>query len=106
MQFCIKLDPRDTIQPLIPSRKTSGNVRLNFLLVDSEGNQVDCPQYYRKAEKQYLAKLITDAGWASFRQWLEYFGHKYSKMTLAVPPHNNSQNCSNCGQKVEKSLST
>ncbi|MBD2313755.1 transposase [Desertifilum sp. FACHB-1129] len=53
-----------------------------------------------------LAKSISDAGWATFRRWLEYFGHKYGKVTVAVPPHNTSQNCSNCGQKVKKSLST
>jgi len=55
---------------------------------------------------RHLAKSISDAGWATFRQWLEYFGHKYGKATVAVPPHNTSQNCANCGQKVKKSLST
>jgi putative transposase len=55
---------------------------------------------------RHLAKSISDAGWYTFRQWLEYFGHKYGKVTIAVPPHNTSQNCSNCGQKVKKSLST
>ncbi|MGF1674523.1 MAG: RNA-guided endonuclease InsQ/TnpB family protein, partial [Rivularia sp. (in: cyanobacteria)] len=44
--------------------------------------------------------------WYTFRLWLEYFGHKYGKVTVAVPPHNTSQNCSNCGEKVKKSLST
>ncbi|AFZ54800.1 RNA-guided endonuclease InsQ/TnpB family protein [Cyanobacterium aponinum] len=53
-----------------------------------------------------LAKSISDAGWTIFRGWLEYFGHKYGKITVAVPPHNTSQDCSNCGQKVQKSLST
>jgi putative transposase len=53
-----------------------------------------------------LAKSISDAGWTIFRGWLEYFGHKYGKITVAVPPHNTSQDCSKCGQKVEKSLST
>jgi putative transposase len=57
-------------------------------------------------KNQHLAKSISDAGWATFRQWLEYFGYKYGKITVAVPPHNTSQNCSNCGQKVKKSLST
>ncbi|BAG04084.1 RNA-guided endonuclease InsQ/TnpB family protein [Microcystis aeruginosa] len=53
-----------------------------------------------------LAKSINDVAWSIFRQWLEYFGFKYGKVTVAVPPHNTSQNCSNCGQKVPKSLST
>ncbi|MGV2391285.1 MAG UNVERIFIED_CONTAM: transposase [Microcystis novacekii LVE1205-3] len=179
VQFCLKLDPRDTVKPLTPSQKATGiDVGLKFFLVDSEGNQIDCPNYYRKAEKQlnrlnrkkskkyrkgkkpsrnyhkarrrsarkhlrvsrqreelvksvalrlvksndliayedlnikgmvknrHLAKSITDAGWSVFRQWLEYFGDKYGKLTIAVSPHNTSQNCSNCGQKVQKSLST
>ncbi|MFM6323153.1 MAG: RNA-guided endonuclease InsQ/TnpB family protein [Microcystis panniformis] len=179
VQFCIKLDPRETVKPLTPSQKATGiDVGLKFFLVDSEGHQIDCPNYYRKAEKQlnrlnrkkskkyrkgkkqsrnyhkarkryarkhlrvsrqreefvksvalrlvksndliayenlnikgmvknrHLAKSITDAGWSVFRQWLEYFGDKYCKLTIAVSPHNTSQNCSNCGQKVHKSLST
>ncbi|MBD2205754.1 transposase [Calothrix sp. FACHB-1219] len=55
---------------------------------------------------RYLAKSISDAGWYTFRSWLEYFGHKYGKVTIAVPPQNTSQNCANCGEKVQKSLST
>jgi putative transposase len=179
VQFCLKLDPRDTVKPLTPSQKATGiDVGLKFFLVDSEGHQIDCPNYYRKAEKQlnrlnkkkskkyrkgkkqsrnyhkarkryarkhlrvsrqreefvksvalrlvksndlivyenlnikgmvknrHLAKSITDAGWSVFRQWLEYFGDKYGKLTIAVSPHNTSQNCYNCGQKVQKSLST
>ena len=53
-----------------------------------------------------LAKSISDVGWSTFRQWLEYFGFKYGKITVAVAPHNTSQNCSNCGEKVSKTLST
>jgi putative transposase len=55
---------------------------------------------------RHLAKSISDAGWYTFRLWLEYFGHKYGKVTVAVPPYNTSQNCSSCGEKVKKSLST
>jgi putative transposase len=55
---------------------------------------------------RHLAKSISNAGWSTFRAWVEYFGHKYGKVTVAVPPHNTSQNCSNCGKKVKKSLST
>ena len=53
-----------------------------------------------------LAKSISDAGWSTFRDWVEYFGLKYGKVTVAVPPHNTSQDCSNCEEKVRKSLST
>ncbi len=53
-----------------------------------------------------LAKSINDAGWYQFRKWLEYFGMKFSKATVAVGPAYTSQNCSNCGTTVKKSLST
>ncbi|MGB5769026.1 MAG: transposase [Crocosphaera sp.] len=54
----------------------------------------------------HFAKSINDAAWSTFREWLEYFGFKYGRITVAVSPHNTSQNCSNCGEKVQKSLST
>jgi len=57
-------------------------------------------------KNRHLAKSISDAGWSSFRCWLDYFGYKYGKITIAVSPHNTSQNCSKCGEKVQKSLST
>ncbi len=57
-------------------------------------------------KNRHLAKSISDVGWSQFRQWLDYFGYKYGKITVAVAPHNTSQNCSNCGEKVQKSLST
>ena len=53
-----------------------------------------------------LAKSINDAGWYQFRKWLEYFGTKFGRMTVAVNPAYTSQNCSTCGATVKKSLST
>ncbi|NEO51499.1 MAG: transposase [Moorea sp. SIO4A3] len=53
-----------------------------------------------------LAKSINDAGWYKFREWLEYFGQKLGRITVAVNPAYTSQNCSNCGEMVKKSLST
>ncbi|MCY7333922.1 MAG: transposase [Pseudanabaena sp. CAN_BIN31] len=53
-----------------------------------------------------LAKSISDASWSMFRDWVEYFGKVYGKVTVAVPPHYTSQNCSSCGTLVKKTLST
>ncbi len=53
-----------------------------------------------------LAKSINDAAWYQFREWIEYFGDKFGKITIAVPPQYTSQNCSQCGKRVQKSLST
>ncbi len=52
-----------------------------------------------------LAKSISDASWSMFRDWIEYFGKVFGKVTVAVPPQYTSQNCSNCGTVVQKSLS-
>lgn len=53
-----------------------------------------------------LAKSISDAAWYRFRQWLEYFGKIYGVPVIAVDPKMTSQNCSNCGAVVHKTLST
>jgi putative transposase len=52
-----------------------------------------------------LAKSINDAGWYQFRKWLEYFGVKFGRVTIAVNPAYTSQDCSSCGHRVKKSLS-
>lgn len=53
-----------------------------------------------------LAKSITDAGWTQFRSWVEYYGWKMGKITVAVPPHYTSSDCPKCNKRVKKSLST
>jgi putative transposase len=53
-----------------------------------------------------LAKSISDASWYQFRVFLEYFGKVFGRITIAVNPADTSQECSNCGEVVKKSLST
>ncbi|GET39724.1 RNA-guided endonuclease InsQ/TnpB family protein [Microseira wollei] len=53
-----------------------------------------------------LAKSISDAGWALFRRWIDYFVSKYRRVAIAFAPHYTSQKCSQCGAIVKKSLST
>ena len=53
-----------------------------------------------------LSKSISDVGWTQFRNWIEYFGWKFDKITIAVAPHYTSQDCPACGARVKKSLST
>ncbi len=52
-----------------------------------------------------LAKSISDAAWSQFAQWLQYLGKVYGKTVVAVTPQYTSQDCSSCGNRVEKSLS-
>ena len=55
---------------------------------------------------QKLAKSINDVAWSLLRKWIEYFGLKYGRLTIAVPPHHTTSDCPNCGKRVKKSLST
>jgi putative transposase len=55
---------------------------------------------------RHLAKSISDAAWTQFRTWVEYFGKVFGVVTVAVPPHYTSQNCSKCAAVVKKTLST
>ncbi|NEO56359.1 MAG: IS200/IS605 family element transposase accessory protein TnpB [Okeania sp. SIO3B5] len=56
-------------------------------------------------KNHHLAKSISDASWYQFTEWLEYYAKLHGIACIAVPPHFTSQNCSNCGQTVKKSLS-
>ncbi len=177
-QFILKLDVRDITPELKPTKKMVGiDVGLKYFYADSNGNTINCPQYYRKAEKRLnrlnrrkskkfrtgqkqsknylktrrkyskahlkvsrqreefakekalrliqsndliayedlkvknlvknkkLSKSINDAAWSQLRKWIEYFGVKYSKLTIAIEPNYTSQDCFNCGKIIKKSLS-
>ena len=177
-QLILKLDVRDIATQLEPTKKMIGlDVGLKYFYADSNGNTIDCPKYYRKAEKRLnklnrrksrkfvknkpatknylkakklsakghlkvsrqreefakekalrliqsndliayedlkvknlvrnskLAKSINDASWSQLRKWIEYFGLKYSKLTIAVAPNYTTQECFNCGKRIKKSLS-
>ncbi len=53
---------------------------------------------------RHLSKSISDASWTQFRNWVEYFGKVFGKVTVAVNPAYTSQICSGCGQTVKKDL--
>ena len=52
-----------------------------------------------------LSKSISDAGWGQFRTILEGKAAYAGRRVIAVPAQYTSQDCSGCGQRVEKSLS-
>jgi putative transposase len=52
-----------------------------------------------------LAKSISDAGWGQFRTILEGKAACAGRRVVAIPPSYTTQDCSGCGERVEKSLS-
>lgn len=55
--------------------------------------------------KSGLNKSIADAGWASFIDILSFKAEKAGKRVVKVDPYGTSQHCSNCLNKVPKTLS-
>jgi putative transposase len=56
-------------------------------------------------QNPHLAKSISDAGWAQFRTILSGKAAYAGRSVIAVPAAYTSQDCSGCGEQVEKSLS-
>ena len=57
-------------------------------------------------KNHHLAKSISDASWYQFTQGLDYYGKIWDKAVVAVSPNYTSQDCSNCGHRAKKALST
>jgi len=62
-----------------------------------------------------LAKSISDVAWYMFTMWVDYFAKIHGVHVMSVAPHftppsppraGGKQDCSVCGERVKKSLST
>jgi len=54
--------------------------------------------------KTHLSKSILDAGWGNFIAIVACKAENAGKTTVAINPSGTTQNCSNCGTKVPKTL--
>lgn len=62
-------------------------------------------QVANMVKNHLLAFAIHDASWGIFRNYLESKAESAGRQVLAVRPHYTSQQCSQCGASVQKSLS-
>ena len=63
-------------------------------------------QIANMVKNHHLAKSICDASWGQFINYAKYYGQVFGKIVVAVPPQYTSQDCSGCGARVQKTLST
>ena len=56
-------------------------------------------------KNHHLAKSMSDASWGLFLGWLRYYGQMHGIPIIAVPARFTTQECSGCGERVQKSLS-
>ncbi len=53
----------------------------------------------------HLAKSINDAAWSQFLTWIQAYAAMHAISVIKVAPHYTSQDCSECGTRIKKSLS-
>jgi len=63
-------------------------------------------QVKNMVKNHHLAKSISDASWSLFTGWVDYYAKVFDTWAIAVAPHYTSQDCSVCGTRVKKYLST
>ncbi len=63
-------------------------------------------QIANMVKNRTLAKSIHDAAWGQFLRWMNYYAAMHGIHVVAVPPQYTSQDCSGCGERVRKTLST
>lgn len=61
-------------------------------------------QIKNMVRNHYLAKSINDASWSKFTQFLAYKAESAGCQIIQIDPKNTTQICSNCGNKIKKSL--
>jgi putative transposase len=82
------------------ARKTASTLITSSDLIAYEDLQIR-----HMVRNHSLAKSIGDASWGQFLQWVEYYGALHAIPIIAVAPQFTSQQCSRCGNRVQKSLS-
>ncbi len=83
------------------ARKTANTLVSSHDLIAYEDLQI------RNMVKNHkLAKSIHDAAWGQFKRWVNHYAVMHAIVVVAVPPQYTSQDCSGCGERVKKTLST
>jgi putative transposase len=77
----------------------------NALITSSDLIAYEDLKIRNMVKNRHLAKSIHDAGWGIFIHWVNYYGMLHDIPVVKVVPHYTSQDCSECGMRVKKSLS-
>jgi len=80
--------------------KTANYYIANYGLIAIEDLKIQ-----NMVQNRHLSKAISDASWGRFFEFLSYKAEYAGRIVVKVNPHNTTQNCSGCGEKVPKALS-
>ncbi len=87
-------------------REDSARKQANALVSSSDFLAYEHLQICAMARNHILAKSISDVAWGRFLYWAVYYASLHQIPVIAAPPQYTSQNCSECGAYVQKTLST
>src|SRR5438105_4465761 len=83
------------------ARKTANTLVTSHDLIAYEDLQIQ-----NMVKNHTLAKSIHDAAWGHFLAWVKSYAVMHGIDVVAVAPQYSSQDCSGCGERVKKTLST
>jgi len=86
-------------------REDFARKQANALITSSDLIAYEQLQIRHMLKNRKLAKSIHDAGWGTFLSWVKHYGALHGIPVVAVAPQFTSQDCSDCGATVKKSLS-
>ncbi len=86
-------------------REDFARKQANALITSSDLIAYEDLKIRNMVKNHRLAKSIHDAGWGQFLRWVNYYGSLHAIPVIAVAPQWTSQECSECGTIVKKSLS-
>src|SRR5262249_5084661 len=86
-------------------REDAARTQANALVPSGDLMALEDLEIRNLVQNRRLAKALSDASWARFRHWVEYYGRAQQVPMKAVARQNTSQACSGCGELVRTSLS-
>ena len=77
----------------------------NYYVKEFNNIYIEDLKIHNMVKNKHLSKSIADSSWGMFFKLLTEKAEGAARQVIKVPPHNTSQICSICGEKVPKSLS-
>ena len=87
-------------------REDFARKQANALVTSNDLIAYEHLQIRNMVKNHTLAKSIHDAAWGQFLGWVKSYAVMHGIAVIAVPPQYSSQDCSGCGERVQKTLST